>query len=221
MEAEIYSHKKIIGTSELKITDESMGVIAGRFIPTENYKEIRERIWEVNPVINHRELRLNARLENGYFIFPLGGFLINDIEDLPNEEIIFEAAGVYRHLIEDNFLTHPPKERIFEPWEFISIGQKMAFEDELKKEIGTSDEIGVFNSHRLSEFEFSAMACRNDNILFAIHKKGVNEFSYAMIHLTWKGELEKDDSFPITEFYEDFDCFLNYRMYPDKNDWED
>ncbi|MFK7983107.1 MAG: hypothetical protein AB8G86_24220 [Saprospiraceae bacterium] len=233
MKAEIYSNRKMIGTSELQVTDEYMGVISGEFIPNDNYNKIRRIIWDFHNLTSDGSykqlegLRLNVRLANGYFLFPIGGFLITDIEEIPNEKKELEVAGICRHLIEDNFLTTPPKERILEPWEFISIDQKIEFEDELSKEIGRDLNSGIFNilkrKHSLCEFQFSATAksCRNDDVLFAIHKKGKNDFEYTVIHLTWKGELEKNGIYPKTEFHKTFDDFLNNRMYPDKKEWDD
>lgn len=232
MKAIIYSNHKIIGTSELSVIDESMGVIAGKFTPTGNYTEIRNTIWEFhesnskNKFDKLEELRLNAKLENNVFLFPIGGFLITDIKELQSEDIEFEAPGNFRHVIEDNFINNPPKERIFEPWELISIDQKIAYEDELSKEISDNKRNRIFKlfnrkKHRLYDYEFCAIAKSNsDDVLFAINKQGASKFDYVVIHLTWKGKLEEDDKYPVSEFFETFDHFLNYRMYPDKTEWE-
>ena len=116
MKVKIYSNKKIIGTSELQITDESMGVVSGKFIQNENYKEIRKSIWSFHDSTSRgkynelKKLRLNVQLENGRFLYPIGGFLITDLQELENEELELEAIGNYRHVIEDNFLANPPRE---------------------------------------------------------------------------------------------------------------
>lgn len=53
MKSKIYSNRKLIGTSELEITDESMGVVSGKFIPNENYNDIQKKIWDFhNPNSN-------------------------------------------------------------------------------------------------------------------------------------------------------------------------
>ena len=96
------------------------------------------------------------------------------------------------------------------------------------EKLGKNIKKGIFDflkpkKHKLIEYELNAMAklCSNDDVLFSAHKKGENKISYAVIHLTWKGRLEENDDYPRTEFFEDFDHFLNYRMYPDKRDWEE
>ena len=229
MKGKIYSKKKLIGTSELKVTDETMGVVSGIFIPNENYIEIRETIWNFhnlnldNNFDELNNLRINCQLENGVFLSPIGGFLITDLKELLGEDLKFKAAGNYRHQIEDNFLVYPPKERVFEPWELISIDQKISYEDELFKEIGKRKwNFLKPQKHRLNDYEFNAMAklSFNDDVLFSIRKKGENKFEYVVIHLTWKGKFEEDDNYPKVEFFKNFDHFLYYRLYPDKRDWE-
>ena len=178
-----------------------MGVLAGRFIPNENYEAIRKTIWNFHDSNSKQKfqelnrLRLNCQLANGFFLSPIGGFLITDSKEWPNEALEFEAAGIHRHIIEDYFLSSPPKERLFEPWGFISIEQKIGFEDELDKEIGRFDKRGIFDffkpkKHKLNAFEFSAIATLgyNDDVLFAVNRKGKNEFDYAVVHLSWKGK---------------------------------
>ena len=41
-------------------------------------------------------LRLNIKLENGVYLFPQGGYIIDDIEELPNEPKRIDLAGVSR-----------------------------------------------------------------------------------------------------------------------------
>jgi len=53
-----------------------------------------------------------------------------------------------------------------------------------------------------------------------VNKKGVDEYDYAVVHLTWKGGLEENDTFPQAEFFTDFNHFLNDRLQPDILDWD-
>ena len=234
MKSNIYSNKILIGTSDLQITDESMGVVSGIFIPNENYNSIKENVWRFHSSKSNdnysilERLRLNTQLENGLFLNPMGGFLITDIEELPNEEIEFEIVGNFRHILEDNFITQTAKEQIFEPWEYISIEQKVAFENEINKEIGRTKKkswIRLFSNpkNKLNDYDFKAIAhsCTNDDVLFSITNKNTNRFDYAVVHLTWTSKQEHNDSFPRVEFFKSFAHFSNCRLYPDKADWEE
>ena len=223
MKAYIYSHEKLIGTSELQITDESMGVVAGKFNPNENYDLVRKLIWKLSNSTwkTHfqflKQLRLNAQLENGFFLSPIGGLLITDIEGLSKNELEFEAAGNNRHVLEDYFLSRPPKIWMKDPWEAISIEQKLAFEEELDKEIGKAKGNGFFNflktKHELKGYKYRAIAKlgTSDDVLFSVSGGIENKFDYVVIHLTWSGKLERK-GFPRTEFYETFNQFVNYRL---------
>jgi hypothetical protein len=80
-------------------------------------------------------LNINVQLENGYFLYSIGGYTFDDAEELPDETKRIDIAGLFRHVIEDFFQAVPPRPFVEEPWETITIEQKLLFETELQKEI--------------------------------------------------------------------------------------
>lgn len=231
MKAKIYSHIKLIGTTDLKVGDESMGCVFGEFIPNDTYfKDIQKSVWEFRSTKNPDykkwyPLRFNVQLGNGYFLYPAGGYTFNDDPELSDDPKTIDIAGLDRHVIEDYFLPETPKIFVEEPWEEITIEQKIGFEDELNKELGLTDKsfLGIFKKgkkHAFSEFEFSAL-CKyqcNDDVLFVVRNQDFDK-QFAIVHLTWKGKKEVE-GFPATNFYKDFEEFKYLRMYPDKAEWE-
>ena len=195
-----------------------MGCVYGDIIPTETYyKTIQKSVWEfwATNKPDYKKwfsLRLNVQLENGYFLFPAGGYTIDDMQELPNEPKRIDIAGLDRHIIEDFFKQEIPRPFLEEPWSQIDIKQKIGLENELKKEISLTKKsiFKFFKSnpkHFLADYEFSALATYgyNDDVLFAVRKNGFDK-SFAVIHLTWKGKKEIDN-FPIAKFFTDFDEF--------------
>ncbi len=225
MNATIYSHRTIIGTAELQVGDESMGCVFGQFIPNDNYyKDIQKFVWEfwANNKPDYERwfsLRFNARLDNGYFLFPCGGYTIDDIPDLPSEPKRIDIAGVNLDILKFT------SDKLLEPWSLIDIGQKTSFEDELKREITpTKSPLDFFShkhNHTLVGADFSALAKYglNDDVLFEVIKEG--ELSrLAVVHLTWTSrKKEHSNFFPATYFYLDFDDFAEKRMKPDNTEW--
>jgi hypothetical protein len=232
MKANIYSHTKLIGTADLQVGDESMGCVFGSFIPNEiYYKEVQKQVWKFwkTNKPNYKawnSLRINVQLENGCFLYPSGGYTFDDNSDDPLQIKQIEIAGIDRHIIEDIQQQNTSKSFIEKPWEEITIEQKIAYEDELNKEIDKTDKsiFNIFkpytNNHKLAEFEFSALGKyqSNDDVLFRVVKQGFDK-NFAVIHLTWKGKREID-GFPDIEFFIDFEAFKNLRMFPDKAEWE-
>lgn len=233
MKAEIFSHEMCIGTAELHVGDESMGGLYGDFIPTENYYQyVQKNVWEFwstrKPDYNKwYSLKFNVQLANGYFLYAAGGFTFDDVEEFKDEPKRIYIAGVDRHVIEDFFLEPEPRPFVEEPWESISIEQKIAFEYELKKELGIYDKKSFLeyfrenkNEHILADFEVSALCHdqRNDDVLFRTENRNFNK-NLAVVHLTWRGSKEAED-YPHVQFYENFDEFKYDRMYPDKAEWE-
>jgi hypothetical protein len=233
VKAKIYSHNLLIGTSELQIGDESMGCVFGEFLPNEHYfKNVQKYVWEFwkTNKPNYEKwnsLRFNVQLENGYFVYAVGGYTFDDSPDFPDEQKRIDIAGIDRHVIEYFFQKKPTDFFVEEPWENLSIEQKISFEDELNKELGLKSN-SIFNflkkkkaKHKLNGFNFSAL-CKykcNDDILFVARKKEF-EKEFAIIHLTWKGKQEVD-GFPGIDFFNNFEEFKKNRMYPDKKKWEE
>lgn len=232
MKAKIFSHTQLIGTTDLQVGDETMGGIFGEFVPTALYFDsIQKQVWgfwQTNKPDYQKwyALRLNVQLENGIFLFPQGGYTIEDIKELPNEPKRIDLVGVDSKILQDFFLTNPPRPFTELPWHELQIEQKIAFEDELKKELGVEDR-SIFDfitnptRHILFDSELSAFCHdqRNDDVLFEIRKPNLDK-QFALVHLTWRGKKEKEGH-PNTTFYSDFDDFKYSRMYADKAEWED
>jgi len=227
MNATIYSHKTIIGTADLQVGDDSMGCVFGEFIPNDNYfKDIQKFVWEFwatnKPDYNKwYSLRFNARLDNGFFLFPEGGYTFDDSPDFPNEPKRIDIAGI------DLDLLSFTKDTLLEPWSTIEIAQKISFEDELTKEITPVKSPFSFlssnskDNHTLVGAEFSTFAKYgpNDDVLFRVKKKG-EESRFATVHLTWiSRKKEHTNYFPATHFYLDFVDFAEKRMKPDNIEW--
>jgi len=235
MKAFVYSNLDLIGETNLQIGDESMGGLFGTFIPNEVYFEkIQKSVWEFweKPAPDYdkwQPLRFNVQLGDGYFLHPIGGYTIDDSPEFPNEPKRIDMGGIGRNVIEDFFLSDPPKPFVEKPWDVITIGQKIAFENELRKELGnkTGSIFKLFqktSEHPLLLYDCSALCkdIRSDDVLFSInHKKGLGKNSFAYVHLTWKAEKEYAPKFPWTDFYESFDKFRSMVMDRDKADWED
>ncbi len=232
MKAKIFSHHQLIGTTDLQVGDKAMGSLFGEFIPTALYSDKVQRhvwrFWQTNAPDYQKwhSLWLNVQLENGIFLFPQGGYSIDDIERCPEEPKRIDIVGVNHKIIDDFFLTNPPRPFTEEPWVELNIEQKIGFENELKKELGIERQsfFRFFNQrskHVLSDADFSAFCRdqRNDDVLFEIRKQGLDK-QFALVHLTWTGKKEKNN-YPYTTFCADFDEFKHSIMYPDKVDWED
>ena len=232
MKATIYSDKTIIGTADLKICDKSMGAISSKFIPHENYLKIRDKIQHFNTsdkkdYKNWFDLKITAQLENGCFLHPIGGIMIYDIPEFDIDEINIDIAGLFSYIIEDYFISDPPRIFVEEPWEEITIDQKIAFEKELRIELGIENEShnrlkNSKNHHILANYEFSALCknCRNDDVLFSINPNKDTGYELALVHLTWS-QKQENENYPKTELYKDFDDFRNNKMIPDSIEWEE
>ncbi len=84
---------------------------------------------------------------------------------------------------------------ILEPWEEIEKDEDR-FVIELKKEINSK--------HILYAFDVVAIANRidNDDVLFHINN---SNGQYAVVHLTWTGKQEENETWPVTKIYSDIE----------------
>jgi hypothetical protein len=225
MKATVYSHKLLIGTTDLQIGDESMGCVFGEFIPNDNYlKHIQKTVWEFWTADKPNypkwdSLRFSVLLDNGLFLFPIGGYTFDDSPDFPDEPKRIDIAGI------DLDILNLDEHFLLEPWNKINVEQKIDIENELQKEIGNHKSffgfISTKRNHVLTDATFSALASfgPSDDFLFAISKNG-NENKYAVVHLTWKGSREEYDKFPSTGFYKDFADFYENRVKPDNEEYD-
>ena len=100
MNATVYSHGQIIGLAYLKVGDATMGHVYGVFIPNAHYQTIQNVVRKFNTSINKdysewKSLGLKVQLNNGSFLFPKGGIMIDDLEELPMEPLHVDLAGLY------------------------------------------------------------------------------------------------------------------------------
>lgn len=101
----------------------------------------------------------------------------------------------------ENFLFH-------DPWQ-ISNSEKFLLE--LRKE--------VCEDHVLYNKELRVVARRidRDEYLFWL----TNEGKFAQVHLTWRGSVEKDPFWPVTELYDSFDVWAETVMKHDSLKYDD
>jgi hypothetical protein len=97
MKAHLLSNETVLGSFHLKIMDETMGVVAGDFSPTEQYimdfqQAFRDHLSNSNWALIE-SFNLSVITENGTRLNPAGGIIINDFEDFPDEFTI-EVCGI-------------------------------------------------------------------------------------------------------------------------------
>lgn len=229
--AVIYSYDKIIGSAKLEAGDLSMGGLYGYFSPNQTYfAQIQQHAQEFlyTNGQNLKEwlaLRLNIQLENGLFLFPIGGITIEDSEELPETPKRIDLAGVDTKIINDFIIENPPKIFVEYPWEAISIEKKLDFEDMLYKEIYSSGSIvDYLRSHSTNTILKGATVsaiCINVNssqVLFEIQSKKIDQ----RIALISFKQSDRDGTRLLKgiKLFNDFDEFKYLKMYPDRNEWE-
>jgi len=229
--AVIYSYDKIIGSAKLEAGDLSMGGLYGYFNPNQTYfAQIQQQAQEFLNTNgqNLKEwlaLRLNIQLENGLFLFPIGGITIEDSEELPEDPKRIDLAGVGTKIINDFIIENPPKVFVEYPWEAISIEKKLAFEDMLYKEIHSSGSIvDYLRSHSTNNILKGATVsafCINVNssqVLFEIQSKKIDQ-RFALIAFK---QSDRDGTYllKVIKLFNDFDEFKYLKMYADRTEWE-
>jgi hypothetical protein len=97
------------------------------------------------------------------------------------------------------------------PWEGMPGIGHGNHEAELAREVGPS--------HALYQANVTAVGVRgdNDDVLFEVDG---GRGGYAVVHLTWSGR-EEAPPFPMTEFFQSFEGWLEGGMKRDNADWED
>lgn len=219
MNATIYSRTQIIGHADLKVGDESMGCLYGKFVANKHYQNIQKVVKKFNSAVKRdysewASLELNVQLNNGCFLFPFGGIEIDDLEEFITEPKRIDLAGVDSEVIIDYFKTNPPKPFVFGPWITLDIVRKRSIEKELLIEISSNHELTGCDCSAIS----ASLQC--DDVLFYIHSKKHTSERYALVHLTWSNKKEENPKFPITTLFNSFEEFREKRMFPDKVDFE-
>jgi len=106
-----YSNKILIGELDYAFelqsgkTHVGMGGICGDFLPSENYNLIKKEVqdWNSLTLNDHFKrdwskwysLNFNVQLENGYWLFPEGGYEIQDFREFPEDPLQVRTAGAY------------------------------------------------------------------------------------------------------------------------------
>ncbi len=101
MKAKVYINENVVGTTNLKISDESMGGIIGELVPNENYNLYKSNIQSLSEkkgIANCSDFDFILELDNKQKLNPEGGIGISDFKDF--NEIIIESAGNSNEIME-------------------------------------------------------------------------------------------------------------------------
>lgn len=204
MKATVYSHNDLIGTADLKAIS-AMGVLYGDFIPNSVYfKKIQPYVWNFykNNSPNYQEwysLRFNIQLENGYFVFPQGGYTISDIQEFSDEILSIDAAGVDYHILQDYFFSSDLKKFPPDNWEVLTIEKKIMIEDII------NEEININSDHPLTGFELSILIkhSQKNTHLLCLHSRNLN-FKYAVVDLDFSVKRKISNKLLFFKEFEDF-----------------
>ncbi len=101
MKANIYINNELIGFTNFRIADESMGGIIGDFVPNNNYGKYKTEIQlltENKGIANISDFNFKIELDNNHILNHEGGIGISDFEEF--DEIIIESAGIEQEIVE-------------------------------------------------------------------------------------------------------------------------
>ncbi|OJJ15311.1 hypothetical protein BKI52_38495 [marine bacterium AO1-C] len=215
MKAKVYSNQYLIGEANLRFYDEGMGVLIGEFEGNQNYFEhIQRHVWEfweteTPDYDTWLSLNFNVQLDNGYFVFPVGGYIFSDIQEIMDVPCQIDIAGVDWHIIQDYFKISPPKPFLEGSWESLTIKQKLKLEQELKKALGLDK--GNSTNHLLTQYQFSALCHQLDEVVFSLYSSNPElRYKYALVHLTGRDKQVQKDC-PYTLFFEEFEDIQQLR----------
>ncbi|QJB31643.1 hypothetical protein HF324_09760 [Chitinophaga oryzae] len=210
MKATFYSNTKPLGTIDMKTIDQSMGVVGGRLTPNAAYFELQPFFRRSKGQYNNEieQLTLNIQLENGCFLQPAGGFSIMDTTVFP-DEITIEIVGSNYFMIFDTLDDGPPSTFLTAPWHPLSIETKIALEDEVRRKVRSFG-----GNNLLAQHQYFALADFGPEDDVLCYVTGKNEYSFAVVHLTWTTNPDNSPSYPAIEFYRDFEDFKKARMIP-------
>lgn len=225
IDALVYSRSTLIGTTQLRDYDRSMGVIGGKFIPNENYESVRHLIWKYNDLDNEdrfvhlEEAELNVQVKDAIFLSPVAGIEICDMEELAGdgEDLEVIVMGLY-HLVIDNFLDKvEPDPWVKPPWHPLTLHEKREVEARFEIELARRRKvdpgsIGVSFPAREFRFDLAPVAINRSNnmLLFDLHRFQTYLF----------GTVDFNADAPEFKFYRDYEDLNQNCLTPDHNDWK-
>jgi hypothetical protein len=101
MNAKIFINNELIGETNFRISDESMGGIIGNLNQNNNYEKYKSKIQlltEKNGIANISDFNFRILINNKKELNPEGGIGITDFKEF--DEIIIESAGNNQETIE-------------------------------------------------------------------------------------------------------------------------
>lgn len=231
MKATVYAEKDIIGTTDLCVGDFTMGGLYGTLYPTDlYYGKVQSYVWNFwnQSPIDYKlwqSLNLNVQLENGLFLLARGGITIDDIIVLKDEPKRIDLAGVDTRIIEDFICVSPTRPFVNEPWEAITIAEKLEFEKQITDSVKANKSMWINffgkTKHPLAGAIVSAICkdIRTNSVLFEISSRTIKQ-NFVVTDLS-KSYKVKRSNYAMVEYYDSFDEFKYGRMFPDKVNWEE
>jgi hypothetical protein len=97
-----------------------------------------------------------------------------------------------------------------EPWYGLTEQEKPVFEKQLRKEITAGHPLAGVHCQAVGK-----NGC-NDDVLFRMNE---GELALAVVHLVWNGST--DNKYPRTQFYKNWQDFVDHRMEEDNFGYKD